>query len=662
MRFREHQDQARTATRRLLLLFLLTVVLTVLAVNGVLALLWSLQTGSLLAYPRWFFETNSVLAAGFILGGSWIETVQLRRGGAHVAEMVGGRELLVPRDGHEQRLRNVVEEMAIASGLKPPRIFLLARDDSINAFAAGWEQNDSVVAVTRGALERLNRDELQGVVAHEFSHILHGDARLNMRLIGHVWGLQLLFMLGRDLFDATDARGRRTVFVLMGLGVMAVGSIGWLAGLLLKAAVSRQREFLADASAVEFTRLKEGIGGALRKIAGQRAQGHGGLRSSRAEVISHMLLSSDILVGAGALATHPPMAERIRRIYGRSMTPLPSAVEPMPAGRGRELPDLPYAIDNADRVSALAASMSGPATAATVAVAVGAPAAEAGVMATANPSGLSGAWLDDLLAITWPADLIPITLAFLVPADGGDEQQVWRTLVADAGASRQDFLLGQVWRLPMSDQQVGFERLLTRCASLPRTQRQQLRAQAHRIVRADGKLGLPEMWHCFLLDHVLELRHESVLRETHCLSLQDCASAVASLTDVLAAQRFHGQLDRTAIQSQWRVAVHTVLALDGLPGDWVPPSLAAVTGAVRQLARLSWMSRPQLLKAWCAVVLPDGAAVPQPVCDALRTLCFLIDTPMPPQLQAVYSWPKTPSANGRLTMPSRVDRVTRPAV
>ena len=289
MRFRQHQDQARSATRRLLLLFLLTVLATVLAVNVVLALLWSLQTGNLLDYPRWFFETNSVLCAAFILGGSWIETVQLRRGGAHVAQMVGGRELLVPRDGHEQRLRNVVEEMAIASGLKLPRIFVLDRDDAINAFAAGWEQNDSVVAVTRGALQRLNRDELQGVVAHEFSHILQGDARLNMRLIGHVWGLQLLFLLGRDLFGATDARGRRTGLVLMGLGLMAVGSIGWLAGRLLKAAVSRQREFLADAAAVQFTRHKDGIGGALRKIAGQHADGQGSVASSRAEVISHML-------------------------------------------------------------------------------------------------------------------------------------------------------------------------------------------------------------------------------------------------------------------------------------------------------------------------------------------------------------------------------------
>jgi Zn-dependent protease with chaperone function len=637
MRFREHQDQARAATRRLLLLFLLTVVLTVLAVNGVLALLWSLQTGSLLAYPRWFFETNSVLAAGFILGGSWIETVQLRRGGAYVAEMVGGRELLVPRAGHEQRLRNIVEEMAIASGLKVPRIFVLRRDDSINAFAAGWEQNDSVVAVTRGALERLNRDELQGVVAHEFSHILNGDARLNMRLIGHVWGLQLLFMLGRDLFEATDARGRRTVFVLMGLGVMTVGSIGWLAGRLLKAAVSRQREFLADAAAVEFTRQKDGIGGALRKIAGQGRPAGGGVRSSRAEVISHMLLSSDIFIRGGALATHPPLADRIRRIYGRPMASLPSAVEPMPAGSGRELPDLAYDMGGADGVRALAASTPGPPAAA------GDTLSDLpGITTAADPTGRSGAWLDDLLAITWPADLLPTTLAFLVPPDGADAQQVWRTQVADAGASRQDLLLGQVWSLPMGGHQVGFERLLTRCASLPRAQRQQLRAQAHRIVRADGKLGLSEMWHCLLLDHVLEPRRINLLRETHCLSLQACASAVASLTDVLAAQRFRGQPDVAAMQAQWRVNVHTLLALDGLAGDPVPPSLATVTRAVRQLALLSWVSRPQLLKAWCSVMLPEGSVAPQSGCDALRTLCFLIDTPMPPQLQGAY--PAQPAA------------------
>ncbi len=643
MRFRQHQDQARAATRRLLLLFLLTVLLTVLAVNGVLALLWSLQTGNLLGYPRWFFETNSVLCAAFILGGSWIETVQLRRGGAHVAQLVGARELLVPRDEHEQRLRNVVHEMAIASGLKAPRMFVLDRDDGINAFAAGWEQNDSVVAVTRGALERLDRDELQGVVAHEFSHILHGDARLNMRLIGHVWGLQLLYLLGRDLFGATDARGRRTAFVLLGLGLMAVGSIGWLAGRLLKAAVSRQREFLADAAAVQFTRQPQGIGGALRKIAGQGGDGSVALRSARAEVISHMLLWSGIFAGAGFLATHPPLAERIRRIYGRPMAPLASTVQAAARPAAASADSMAMAFDSAD-AGADRASMVGvaPDPLARLATATG---VSTGDLLDLWPDPTSpepaqpqqSPWLDAMLAIAWPHELVPATLAFLVPTSDGPEYQTWHALFAQPGSRRSDHVLRQAWALPASARQGAFERLLTRCASLPLPERAELRRQAHRILRADGRLVFTEIWHALLLEHVLELRHESVLRETHCLSLQDCVGSIAYLTDLLAAHRFAGQADLPARQDTWRADIGAALQFGPLPATPASPALSAVAGAVRQLARLSWMVRPQLMKAWCALALQQPARAPQTLIDALRTLCILIDTPMPPLLQSSYS-------------------------
>lgn len=633
MRFRQHQDQARAATRRLLLLFLLTVLATVLAVNAVLALLWSLQTGNLLAYPRWFFETNSVLCAGFILGGSWIETVQLRRGGAHVAQMVGARELLVPQGGHEQRLRNVVAEMAIASGLKAPRIFVLDRDAGINAFAAGWEQNDSVVAVTRGALERLSRDELQGVVAHEFSHILQGDARLNMRLIGHVWGLQLLFLLGRDLFGATDARGRRTGLVLMGLGLMGVGSIGWLAGRLLKAAVSRQREFLADAAAVQFTRHKDGIGGALRKIAGQGVQGGpAALRSRRAEVISHMLLASDIFVRAGALATHPPLAERIRRIYGRPMAPLRSDVQdPAPEGAAPEPDYAPLPFDGAPAGESAAAA--GAAAFADM-DAVNDAVAAAHVPPDPAPAA---PWLDDMLAIAWPHDLVPATLAFLVPVQDGPERQAWRAMQGQAPSPRQaEHLLRQTWSLPPAARQPAFERLLTRCASLPPDERAQLRRQAHRIVRADARLGFAEIWHCLLLDHVLELRHESVLREPHCLSLPQCAAAIAVLTDLLAEGCRPGSADPATVRADWRAALQAALGLAELPAAPAASSWPAIRAAVRQVGALSAVLRPQPMKAWCAQVFATPAP-PQASVDALRSLCILIDTPMPPRLQAAYA-------------------------
>ena len=635
MRFRQYQDQARAATRRLLLLFLLTVLLTVAAVNGVLAVLWKLQVGGMLSYPRWFFETNSAVATAFILGGSWIESLQLRRGGAHVAQMVGAGEVLVPGDALERRLRNIVQEMSIASGLKSPRTFVLQRDDSINAFAAGWEQHDSVIAVTRGAMERLTRDELQGVVAHEFGHILHGDARLNMRLIGHVWGLQLLFMLGRDLFDMTDARGRRTVFILLGLALMGVGSIGWLAGRLLKAAVSRQREFLADAAAVQFTRLPGGIGGALRKIAGQQSAG---LDSSRAEAISHMLLSSDIFIRGGALATHPPLAERIRRVWGRSMPPLPSpvldtpAVESDDAGNGEPLPwhDAPAPV-----VGFAAEEHRPMLDGTTLADVAGRPDAR-------SPSPLAGLGapadlLDALLQLPFPPDLVPTTLAFLLAPGDAPQAHVWCDLFRRHAPAGPKGLMSQVQELAPSSQLPVFERLLTRCAALPWAERRLMRRHAHDIVRADGRLSLVELWRFLLLDHVLDLDHESVLRETHVLSLRECAGAIGTVTGVLAWQHGEAGTGAAALARNWRLATDSALELAPPSGKTdTSPTSAGVRAAMRQLARLAPMSRPHLLKTWCALVSGDVRPAQQPIWDSLRCICLLIDTPLPPQVQARF--------------------------
>lgn len=637
MRFRQHQDQAHAATRRLLLLFLLTVVLTVVAVNGVLALLWKLQVGGVLGYPRWFFETNSAVATVFILGGSWIESLQLRRGGAHVAQMVGAGEVLVPGDALERRLRNIVEEMAIASGLKPPRVFLLPRDDSINAFAAGWEQHDSVIAVTRGAIERLTRDELQGVVAHEFSHILHGDARLNMRLIGHVWGLQLLFMLGRDLFDMTDARGRRSVFVLLGLALMGVGSIGWLAGRLLKAAVSRQREFLADAAAVQFTRLPGGIGGALRKIAGQQSAR---VHSSRAEVISHMLLSSDIFIHGGALATHPPLAERIRRVFGRSMAPLPSPVLAAPeavSGAADIGEPLPWH-DAQAPVAAFAPDADRVPDALTVSDCADTP----GATPPAPPlgQGTSTDWLDAMLQWPFPPDLAASTLAFLLPPGDAPQTKVWRDMFGRHAPAGLDRLVRQVQALEPSSHLPAFERLLTRCAAMPLAERHSLRRQAHQIVRADGRLSLVELWRCLLLDHVLGLAHESVLRETHALSLQACAGAIHTVTDVLAWQYGDPGADAAALARHWRLATDLALELVPRAGVAVTPlTSVALRAAMQQLARLAPMRRPHLLKTWCALVSGDVRPTTRPVWESLRCICLLIDTPLPPQVQARFHAP-----------------------
>ncbi|HEU4622209.1 MAG TPA: M48 family metalloprotease, partial [Burkholderiaceae bacterium] len=201
MNFFEHQHLARRNTRRLSVLFALAVIAMVLSVNVVALWLWRWCTaGSPL--PPYFIATNTVVVLGLVLGGTLLETWRLRAGGEEVARMVGAR--LVARDTTheaERRLINIVEEMSLASGVTVPRVYLMEHEASINAFAAGFSPNDAVIAVTRGTLERLNRDELQGVVAHEFSHILNGDMALNLRLIGLVYGLLLVALFGKQLMS-----------------------------------------------------------------------------------------------------------------------------------------------------------------------------------------------------------------------------------------------------------------------------------------------------------------------------------------------------------------------------------------------------------------------------------------------------------------------------
>jgi len=333
MRFFEHQEEARAQTRRLLLLFALTVVALVLAVNGALALVWYLITQGFIPYPAYFFSVNTGLTLLAVLGGWWLETTALD-GGERLARRVGAREAWpINRETTEQRLCNIVQELALAASMKPPLAMVLPRDHSINAFAAGWDEDDAVVAVTQGALDNLTRDELMGLLAHEFSHLREGDTRLNMRLAGMVFGLEMIFNMGDSMCEPDD-NGHRSALVLPGLAIKLTGALGWLAGRLLKAAVSRQREFLADARAVQFTRSRDGLGGVLRKAASEEALAQAnGVQSVRLDpAVQHMLLVSTPATHDRWFASHPPLAERIRRIYGRPMSALPAQTEASAAG------------------------------------------------------------------------------------------------------------------------------------------------------------------------------------------------------------------------------------------------------------------------------------------------------------------------------------------
>lgn len=328
--FFEQQQIARKNTR----LLLLAMVLSVFGIATALWLAFELALGASNRYlPLRAVEPPSsglvflvllVSVSLLVVIASGVRAFSLRSGGVVVAEMLGGRRIDPgTRDPAERRLVNVVEEMAIASSCPVPSVFVLDEEHGINAFAAGHTPEDAAVAVTRGALDSFTRDELQGVIAHEFSHILNGDMRLNLRLMGTVFGITCIALLGRVLFRAllhrgsSRSRSKNGQAVLAGVMVAAVlwliGSLGELCARIIKAAISRQREFLADASAVQFTRNPLGLRAALERIGGAPL---GSLvTSTRAEEASHFFFSDAIVHKlGGVLATHPSLAERIARL------------------------------------------------------------------------------------------------------------------------------------------------------------------------------------------------------------------------------------------------------------------------------------------------------------------------------------------------------------
>lgn len=272
-----------------------------------------MKSGPFLWWDPATFILVFITVSLFIFAASMIKIQQLQKGGSVVAEMLGGR--LVSNSTNiptERQLLNIVEEMSIAAGLPVPPVYILDQEKGINAFAAGLTINDAIVAVTRGALDTLSREELQGVVAHEFSHILHGDMLLNIQLMGITYGILVIGIIGGEILENHRISSKSTVLFIGGLLLTVIGYIGTFTGRLIQSAVSRQKEFLADASAVKFTRNPLGLASALKKIGGFIFGSQ--ITSAKARLASHLFFEktgTDILF-SDLLATHPPLIERIR--------------------------------------------------------------------------------------------------------------------------------------------------------------------------------------------------------------------------------------------------------------------------------------------------------------------------------------------------------------
>ncbi|HZW13745.1 MAG TPA: M48 family metallopeptidase [Noviherbaspirillum sp.] len=634
MNFFEHQDHARRQTRTLVILFALAVIAIILAVNAALALIWSwTQTGYVLGireYPKGFFLTNTVVTFALIAGGTLIEMFNLRDGGDAVARMAGGR-LVSPSstDLYERRLLNVVEEMALASGIACPKVYLLDREASINAFAAGYNQDEAVVAVTQGTLRRLTRDELQGVVAHEFSHILNGDMRLNIRLIGLLFGIQMLSSFGHHLLDfgsrssssrsSNDKGGSARAFLfLTGLALVVIGAIGVFFGRLIKAAVSRQREFLADASAVQFTRNPDGIGNALRKIGGLSRSMELGSRIEHpnAEQLSHLFLGApkQSLI-SGMLSTHPPIEERLRRIFGRAVEVVDAPELQIAAPAAEARPDIPY----------VASGFVGEEAPAAYWVAATDNCAE-----TALPLELDN-------AVREPHAACAVVYALLLD-DGPQCDAQLAILKSDAPqqAALAPSLAKAVALLPKSARLPLLDLAMPALKQLADVDRSALLAVANKLIAADNRLTLAE----FVLQTVLTRRlaphagRATPVRFDDLRPLREDCALLLSLVAHVASQ----SVQLSAVELFARGAAGC--AELGLRAEDLTKASAIdysrICTALDHVHQLAPLAKPALIKALLAA---SGDATPMPVvtADLLRAICAALEAPVPPAVADTYT-------------------------
>lgn len=651
MNFFEHQDQARRQTRTLVILFILAVIAIIIAVNTALAFVWAWTKGLHLSgtwvwhgpgYPQHFFLTNSLITLGLIGGGTALEIFNLRDGGDAVAKMAGGR--LIPPSSTallERRLVNVVEEMAIASGVACPKIYVLDREESINAFAAGYNPNEAVVAVTRGTLERLNRDELQGVVAHEFSHILNGDMRLNVRLIGVLFGIQMIAGFGQHLIDfaryaPTDSRDRdnkgpslTVVLFVTGIALFVIGYIGVIFGRLIKSAVSRQREYLADASAVQFTRNRDGIGGALRKIGGLSRTMKLGSRITHpnAEQLSHMFLGAvkpSLL--SGLFATHPPIEERLRRIYGRNVDMLDAPVQQEDMAPSPMLPDIPFA------ASGFAAD--------TASVSVGTQIATA--TATPLPFIAFGHGAEQQVALAPQLDSAlrdphaACSVVYALLLGQGDERKA-QLAILESGSSRQAglvaYLADTVAQMPKSARLPLLDLAMPALRQLTQHSRDDLLGTVEKLIAADNRVTLAE----FVLQTVLYRRlnpragRATPVRYPSVQALRQDAAVLLSLVAHVAAKN-NRETPEAAFARGAALADLAASALIDVP----LLAFGRVRTALDAANQLAPLAKPILIKALLATASARDE-LPVETADLLRAICAAIDVPVPAAVSSTYT-------------------------
>ncbi len=570
----------------------------------------------------------SIMVGGFIGTASVFRIMQLREGGSYVARSLGGvRVERSTPDSRRRMLHNVVEEMALAAGTPVPEVYVLEQEEGINAFAAGHTSGNAAIAVTRGALQNLKRDQLQGVIAHEFSHILNGDMRLSMRLTGLIFGLMAIATAGRMLIRFS-AHGRRSgaPVLLIGFGVAAIGQIGFWAGRFLQAWISRKRECLADASAVQFTRNSDGLRDALIRAA---ALGNQRFANAGMEEVAHMLFAP----GARHwLATHPPLLERVQALDPHvNQAELDSMLRRSRAEWERSRDETPEATTDESQ----------PARAAMLAT-LGAAVPAAAALITATAGDPQQRHLDHAVALRQllPAELRghaddpeqaqALMLALLVFADPSQHERQLTVIATQCGAAmaqRVRQAAQNAASLPAMLRLPAVLQLFPALRSLAAGDRLHFVQLLQELMRMDGRLSV--------FDYTLEklvtrsLAQQGGKREPHGRrGLEDVATQLGVVFAVLAR---HGARDAVQARQAYEAGMASLLPRNrpaySIIDDWAAP----FDRALDDLCKLQVAAKQLLIEGLVRTIAHDGMLTASEA-ELLRAVCAVLECPMPPVL------------------------------
>ncbi|MDJ0911894.1 MAG: M48 family metallopeptidase [Woeseiaceae bacterium] len=647
MNFFEAQDRARRASKWLVLAYALATLLIVAGVTAIVGAAFYLtsdplyRSGTVFGVHSSILILTALLTTLVIIGATGFKTATLSSGGGKVAAQLGGTQVSADTtDPLRKRLHNVVEEMAIASGVPVPEVYVLEEESGINAFAAGYAPTDAAVAVTRGALELLDRDELQGVIAHEFSHILNGDMRLNIRLMGILFGIMVLGLAGRFILRGSHHIGRsrdRGAFVVLivGLGLAILGAVGVLFARVIKSSVSRQREYLADASAVQFTRQNTGIAGALKKIGGYTESSY--IKAADPEEVSHMLFGRGSRL-FGIFATHPPLTDRIKALdpdFDESQYP---HVDVLAMRHRTEQGDEEgLASDLTSGLAEVAAAGAAPAAAAAASIAdsvtesAGQPSAEH----VRYAQQLRRSIPTDLHDAAHSVDASYLLAVALILNRSGDQLDRQLQLVGEQlGAERAEVVRQYYERLSTIDARFRLPLLSIAFPALkrrPAPQLEFLAELAERLIDVDGEIDLYEFCYYRILSTSLSLASSPSTRlSPKRARRRDVRASAAKLLTIVS---IHGHPDADQREAAYRAGAERL-------GDWASSdeirpsgdvSVSDLDSSLDTLLALNGKSRRQLVSAISTVAGHDGRlSVAER--ELIRATCATLECPLPPIL------------------------------